>query len=51
MLQVAQRHGKPVVLAIDAARMVRDGHLFLVTGNQVWLTAEVPPQYLSFAPD
>jgi putative RNA 2'-phosphotransferase len=51
MLQVAQRHGKPVVLAIDAARMVSDGYQFFVTGNQVWLTEEVPPQYLSFASD
>lgn len=51
MLQVAQRHGKPVVLVIDAARMVTDGHLFFVTGNQVWLTEAVLPQYLSVAPD
>lgn len=51
MLQVGQRHGKPVVLAVDAAKMLSDGYQFFVTGNQVWLTEEVPPQYLSVAPD
>ena len=49
MLQVAMRHGKPVLLAIDAARMHADGHEFFVTGNQVWLTDHVPPQYLTIA--
>ena len=51
MLQVAQRHGKPVVLAVAAGKMASDGHLFFVTGNQVWLTEEVPPQYLSVDPE
>lgn len=51
MLQVGQRHGKPVVLAVDAAKMLSDGYQFFVTGNQVWLTEEVPPQYLSVAPE
>jgi putative RNA 2'-phosphotransferase len=50
MLQVGQRHGKPIVLAIDAAKMLADGHEFFVTGNQVWLTDHVPPQYLSQSP-
>jgi putative RNA 2'-phosphotransferase len=47
MVQVAMRHGKPVLLAIDAARMDNTGFLFFVTGNNVWLTDHVPPQYLS----
>jgi putative RNA 2'-phosphotransferase len=47
MLQVGMRHGKPVVLAIDAARMHADGHEFFVTGNNVWLSDHVPSQYLS----
>lgn len=51
MLQVGQRHGKPVVLVIDAARMVAAGHQFFVTGNQVWLTDHVPPEYLSHMPN
>jgi len=49
MVQVAMRHGQPVVLAVAAARMLADGHEFFVTGNNVWLTEHVPPQYLSVA--
>ena len=43
---VGSRHGRPVVLTVDAAAMAAHGHTFRVTGNGVWLTAEVPPQYL-----
>jgi putative RNA 2'-phosphotransferase len=43
---VGARHGKPVVLTVEAAGMARDGHTFRVTGNGVWLTAAVPAQYL-----
>jgi putative RNA 2'-phosphotransferase len=44
---VGRRHGPPVVLAVDAARMHADGHTFLVSANGVWLTAAVPPAYLT----
>lgn len=47
MVQVAMRHGKPVLLSIDARQMLAAGHEFLVTGNQVWLTEHVPPKYLT----
>jgi putative RNA 2'-phosphotransferase len=47
MLAVAMRHGKPVLLAIDAKQMHADGYPFYVTGNQVWLTDHVPTRYLS----
>lgn len=46
MLQVGARHGKPVLLEIDARQMVTEGHRFFVTGNQVWLTDCVPPEFL-----
>jgi putative RNA 2'-phosphotransferase len=46
MLQVAMRHGRPVVLAIDAKQMFADGHEFFVSGNHVWLTEHVPPEYI-----
>lgn len=49
MIQVGMRHGQPVVLAVAAARMFAEGHEFFVTGNNVWLTDHVPPQYLSLA--
>ncbi len=45
--QVGQRHGKPVVLLIDAQRMFTDGLSFYVSENNVWLTEEVNIMYLS----
>ncbi len=50
MIEVAKRRGKPVLLRIDAAGMHGDGHRFFVTGNQVYLTEHVPPQYLTVEP-
>lgn len=44
--KVGSRHGKPVVLMIDAAKMRADGHIFFRSANGVWLVDEVPPQYL-----
>jgi putative RNA 2'-phosphotransferase len=44
--KVGARHGKPVVLVVDAAAMHKAGILFFVSANAVWLTDEVPPQYL-----
>jgi putative RNA 2'-phosphotransferase len=44
---VGGRHGKPVVLTVDAARMQADGLLFYRTPNGVWLTDEVPAKYLT----
>lgn len=46
MIAVGSRHGKPVVLEVNAKQMVDDGKQFFVTGNHVWLTDHVPPQYL-----
>lgn len=47
MLHVGMRHGKAVLLAIDAKQMAVDGHEFFLTGNDVWLTDYVLPEYLS----
>ncbi|WP_180754448.1 RNA 2'-phosphotransferase [Hymenobacter sp. DG01] len=44
--QVGGRHGQPVVLVVDAARMHADGHGFYQADNGVWLTDKVPAQYL-----
>jgi len=44
--KVGSRRGKPVVLQVDARRMHRDGHKFLLSANGVWLTDTVPPGYL-----
>jgi putative RNA 2'-phosphotransferase len=43
---VGKRHGKPVVLRVDAAAMHRDGIVFYCSDNGVWLTDAVPPHYL-----
>ena len=44
---VGARNGRPVIFAVDAAAMYRDGILFYRSANGVWLTDEVPPRYLS----
>lgn len=46
--RVGSRHGRPVVLTVDAAAMHHDGHVFHVSANGVWLTQAVPPRYLRF---
>jgi putative RNA 2'-phosphotransferase len=46
-LQVGQRHGKAVVLQVDAAAMHAQGYMFLLSANQVWLTDYVPADFLS----
>lgn len=45
---VGARHGRPVVLVVDAAAMLRAGHTFYVSANGVWLTAAVPAAFITF---
>jgi putative RNA 2'-phosphotransferase len=45
--QVGQRHGKPVVLLVDALGMQAQGSSFYLADNGVWLTDHVPAQFLS----
>lgn len=47
--KVGQRRGKPIILAIDSAKMAADGYKFRVSANGVWLTDHVPPQYIRLA--
>ncbi|HEY1547557.1 MAG TPA: RNA 2'-phosphotransferase, partial [Kofleriaceae bacterium] len=44
---VGGRRGRPVVLIVDAAKMLADGHAFLCSQNGVWLVDHVPAQYLA----
>ncbi|AQS64668.1 putative RNA 2'-phosphotransferase [Rhizobium rhizogenes] len=46
-IAVGQRHGKPVVLIVDAGRMFADGYSFYRADNGVWLTDAVPFSYLA----
>lgn len=45
--QVGARHGRPVVLRVDAAAMAAAGHVFHRAENGVWLTDAVPAAFLS----
>jgi putative RNA 2'-phosphotransferase len=44
--RVGSRRGEPIILIIDAAAMQAAGILFYQSGNGVWLTDEVPPQFV-----
>lgn len=47
-LQVGQRHGKPVLLVIQALAMHEKGHAFYLSNNGVWLTDQVPTAFIEF---
>jgi putative RNA 2'-phosphotransferase len=44
---VGARRGQPVVLRIAAADMHQHGHVFYQAANGGWLTARVPPEWIS----
>lgn len=48
-LKVGARHGKPVVLRVDAAAMQAQGMRFYLAENGVWLTDSVPPAFIGMA--
>ncbi|GGL99643.1 hypothetical protein GCM10011594_19490 [Nakamurella endophytica] len=50
-LAVGGRRGRPVVLRVDSAAMAAAGHAFFLTGNGVWLTDAVSPDFLSLLSD
>lgn len=47
-INVGKRHGKPIVLKINAKAMYQDGHDFFLSENGVWLTDSVLPIYIMF---
>jgi putative RNA 2'-phosphotransferase len=47
-LQVGQRHGKPALLVIQALTMHEKGYAFYLSNNGVWLTDQVPPEFIDF---
>lgn len=47
-MKVGSRHGRAVVLVVDAAGMAAAGHTFCRADNGVWLTDQVPSAFLTF---
>lgn len=44
--KVGSRHGKPVILTVNALAMTRDGYRFYRSENGVWLCGHVPWRYV-----
>jgi putative RNA 2'-phosphotransferase len=45
-INVGKRHGKVVVLEVDARKMFEEGYEFYLSENGVWLTDVVPLEFL-----
>ena len=43
---VGKRHGTPVIFQVNAEQMQKDSYDFFQSVNGVWLTKEVPAEYL-----
>lgn len=46
-IKVGTRHGEPRVLSIDTTAMLHDGYKFYQSKNGVWLTNNVPVNYIN----
>ena len=46
-IKVAERRGKPIILEIKADEMFANGHKFYLSDNGVWLTEQVPMQFIN----
>ena len=46
--KVGSRRGSPILLTVRADEMAAAGHLFYRSENGVWLTDQVPPQFIDF---
>jgi putative RNA 2'-phosphotransferase len=45
-IQVGSRHGKPAVFNVLAGEMHKNGYVFYLSENKVWLTDVVPVEFL-----
>ena len=45
-LEVGKRHGEPALYLVNTLGMYTDGYDFFLSANGVWLTKEVPFEYL-----
>ncbi len=48
--EVAQRHGKPVIIEIETKALIEHGWKFYKTEQDVWLTSEIPFKSLDIEP-
>jgi putative RNA 2'-phosphotransferase len=46
--KVGERRGSAIILTIRSEEMSRDGLVFYVSANGVWLTEHVPTKYIDF---
>lgn len=46
-IKVGRRHGKPFVFKIKSREMFEKGFKFYLSDNGVWLTVQVPKQYIT----
>lgn len=44
--KVGSRRGRPVILPVRSGQMHRDGYVFYLSDNGVWLTDHVPTDYI-----
>lgn len=47
--KVGKRHGRPVVYKINSGEMYRQGYIFYLSENGVWLTGNVPSGFLEMS--
>lgn len=45
-INVGKRHGIPKVIIVQAQKMFQDGYKFYLSENNVWLTDNVPKEYI-----
>jgi len=47
-INVASRRGKPIILTVRSGKMHTKNHAFYQSDNGVWLTDEVPAEFIEF---
>lgn len=45
-IKAGSRHGRPFVYKVHTGDMYKDGYVFYLSENGVWLTKSVPAKYL-----
>ncbi|RKR81845.1 putative RNA 2'-phosphotransferase [Mucilaginibacter gracilis] len=46
-IQVGSRHGKPAIFNVLSGEMYKEGYIFYLSENRVWLTDRVPARFLN----